>query len=485
MSYIKNYISKFKNVNIIVKASLWFFVVTIIDKAISLITQPIINRIFSVQEVGANAIYISWYGIFNIFATFYLFCGVLEVYLTKEKDNSKVITASLSSLSLIISTIFTLIIVVFNKKISIILDLPPIYLIVMCITIIGESFIQFWSVSKRFKYEYKNFAYLTVLLFLSKSILSVFLAYVWESDRVLGRIVGICIPTILVGAILFIRNLNQINLKKIFSYWKIGLKFNIPLLPHYLSSILLSSSDRVMIEKLSSLSDTGLYSVAYTYASMALIVFSAINNAYNPYSLKLIKEGKFKGLASSTRIMVFVSIVFSLLLMLIAPEGMILLGGKKYLDALNIIPILIVGIFLSSFYFIFSNIEFVFAKTKMIFLVTFLGASINIILNYWLIPIYGYYAAGYTTFLGYLVIAIAHYYISKKIIKEDIYNIKIIILYLLIFFILSICCLYLYKLNAIFRYIIIIILSFLSFIYCKKQLKFNSVVDDNNFTKCK
>ena len=60
------------------------------------------------------------------------------------------------------------------------------------------------------------------------------------------------------------------------------------------------------------------------------------------------------------------------------------------------------------------------------------GALLNILLNYIFIGLYGYYAAGYTTLICYMVFSFAHYLAYKKIVDnnselEEIYDIKFII----------------------------------------------------------
>ena len=57
-----------------------------------------------------------------------------------------------------------------------------------------------------------------------------------------------CIVIVFYGIIYII---NYIKGKNFFSkkYWIYALKFNIPLVPHYLSTLFLSQSDRIMISK--------------------------------------------------------------------------------------------------------------------------------------------------------------------------------------------------------------------------------------------
>lgn len=470
MKIIKKIKNKYTHMNLVAKASVWFIFVTIIDKSISILTQPFINRLLSKEEVGIYGVFQSYYSIFTILATFYLFCGILEVYLTKNKENQNEIVASLMSLSLTISIIVFSIVLIFIRKISLLTGLKASYIIVMIFMIISETIIQFWIVPKRFSYSYKLFSMVTISLFFVKTCLSLFFAYFWVEDRLLGRLFGLTLPSTILAIIFGISIFYKSKFKNIFFLWKKALLFNIPLLPHYLSNILLSSSDRIMIEKLTGASSVGIYTVAYSLASLSLIVFSAINNAYNPFAMKALKEKNYNSLQKITIIILFVSILFSLILIYLAPEGLWILGGNDYLEGIKIIPVLVIGIFFSSFYYVFSNVEFMYEKTKLIFPITTLGTLVNIGLNFWLIPKLGYVAAAYTTLIGYVIIAVCHYLYSRFLIKEDIFNLKKIIFLLILFIFFSFLAIPLYTLHPLFRYSFIVVFTiFFCFVLFKNK----------------
>ena len=227
-----------------------------------------------------------------------------------------------------------------------------------------------------------------------------------------------------------------------------------------------------MIQQLSGKIPAGLYTVSYSYASLTLIIFNALNSTYNPVSMKAIKEQRYDSLKKSTEIIVLLSVVFSLFMMLLAPEGLYLLGGREYLASLDIIPILILGIYFSSFYFIFSNVEFVYGKNKLIFPITLAGAVINLLLNWILIPKCGYKAAAYTTFIGYLFIAIMHCLVSKKIVGKDIYNTRKLLLYIVILITCGMLTMALYKTFALIRYsfIIIVLIAMIVMVYKNRNI---------------
>lgn len=392
-----------------------------------------------------------------VIATFKLSSGVFEVYITKHKEDVYNVMGSLSVLSSILCLAFFGLAIVFINPLSRLFSLKPVYIILMFTQIMGECLIGFWTTKKQFDYAYKEYCYVTGTLFLIKSVACVFLCYVMEKDRLLGRLIGLSIPTIICGVALFAFYIRNCDFSRVTEYWKPAVLFNIPLIPHYLSTVLLSSSDKVMIEKLADVENAGLYTLAYSFSSLTLVVFGAINSAYNPFSMKAIKEKNYQVLASTTRVMMLFSMMFAVILTYLAPEGLYVLGGGKveYLQALPIVPVLIVGIFLSSFYFVFSNIEFVHEKTKYIFPITLVGALLNIGLNYLLIPSLGYEVAAYTTFVGYIFISVCHYGISRVLIKEDVYQIRYILLYLLVFMLLSSAALLVYRIHFILRYILV------------------------------
>ncbi len=471
---LKKFFNKYRESSVVFRAGIWFLLVTVIDKGIAVLTQPFINRILSVEQVGVFGVYNSWHSIFSVLATLNLFGGVLEIALTKESENKNAAVQSLCSLSLVTSFVFTGICLIFLSKIAGLLGIKPIYLVFMLITIISDMVIQFWIVPKRFEYSYKKYAFVVVSLFFIKSVVSVLLAYFMESDRVLGRILGLSVPTLLYAVVIGCIVFRKAKLSKITSHWKQGLKFNIPLIPHYLATILLASSDRFMLKILVGDAQAGLYTVAYSYASLSLIVFGALNNIYNPYSMKCIAEERYQPLARSTSFLVFASVLFSILMMLLAPEGMLILGGEQYAETVYSIPILMVGIFFSSFYFIFSNIEFVYEKTKLIFPITLGGAIVNIVLNYIFIPKYGYMAAAVTTLVGYIIVAACHYLVGYKILKKNIYDIKMILAYLAILGLGAVLATFLYGVNPIIRYVVTgatMALAVLYFVKNKNKLR--------------
>jgi O-antigen/teichoic acid export membrane protein len=66
----------------------------------------------------------------------------------------------------------------------------------------------------------------------------------------------------------------------------------------------------------------------------------------------------------------------------------------------------------------YGNYSFYRKKTGLISIATLSAGGINIGLNYWLIPIFGYIAAAYTTLVSYFLLFLFHFLTVKYVLKE-------------------------------------------------------------------
>jgi len=221
-------------------------------------------------------------------------------------------------------------------------------------------------------------------------------------------------------------------------YWKYALEFNIPLIPYYLSQVIFNQSDRIMISHLSGTDKAGMYGVAYTLATVLTFVLNAINNSYVPWFYNKIKENeKTANRAIANLLSILMAVLLSCVIWL-APELMLFFGGKGYAEAMWVVPPVALSVLLLFYAQMFINVEFYFEEKKKLVGASILAALINIVLNALLIPVFDYYAAGYTTLFSYLIFALSNYDAMKKVLKEkgqenDAFHIKGLIIIFIAF----------------------------------------------------
>ena len=207
--------------------------------------------------------------------------------------------------------------------------------------------------------------------------------------------------------------------------WKYALKLVIPLIPHYLSQMILNSSDRIMISRIVGDREAGIYSLAYSISLIMTMFNTSLLSTIEPWIYQRIRErevDKIKRVAYPSFVLIA---MVNLLLIVFAPEIIGIFAPNEYYEAIWVIPPIAMSVFFMFAYSFFAMFEFYFEQTKYITIATFTGALVNIITNYIFIQKFGYIAAGYTTLMCYIIYAVLHFLFMKKICKEKLDGIKV------------------------------------------------------------
>ena len=118
---------------------------------------------------------------------------------------------------------------------------------------------------------------------------------------------------------------------------------------------------------------------------------------------------------------------FAAILIFISPELVKILAPSSYHDAIYcVIPVVGAGFFVF-LYNIPASVEYFHEKTKYIAVGTMSAAVINILLNLYFIPAFGYVAAAYTTFATYIIYFLFHYILAWRIEQKCLFDTKKII----------------------------------------------------------
>lgn len=423
---------KYQQISPPVKASVWFTLCSVFQKGISFITTPIFTRILTTEQYGTFSVYNSWYSIISVFATLNLSAGVYNNCMTKYPNQKKEITSTFQGLS---TTVTCLLFVVYLSSMDFwnnIFQLSSIFVVTMFLELLFVPAYSFWTVGKRYEFKYVGIVIVTAIIALGSPAVGL-LAVLSTDYKAEARVVADALVQVCVGISFYVYNFKQG--KRFFSreYWTYALKFNLPLIPHYLSMTILNQADRIMIGRMISNGAAAIYSIAYSVSSIMNIVTQAINASFIPYTYKALKTKNYDGIENNANfLLVFVGTI-SFAAMAFGPEIIWIVGGDQYYDAIWVIPPIAASIYFSFLYPLFANVEFYYEKTVGVMIASCTGAVSNILLNYFFIKRFGYYAAGYTTLACYILFSFAHYYFQKRILREkiskkfEIYNMRLII----------------------------------------------------------
>lgn len=396
------------------KAAVWFVVCNVANKGISLLALPILTRIMSTEQYGTYSVFQSWVSIMTILCTLNLYGGAYTRGRLDFKGQERQFESSLLALSTVLTLVFFIVFCISPDYWAGLMGLTPFLVALLFVEISLMTAVLFWSARQRFEFRYRALVLVTLginLFSLGVGILAILSTDAKVEARVLMDVAAKGVPGIVLMVLIFAKG------KCFFKseYWKYGLTFAFPLLPHFLSHYILNQSDRLMISQLVDNSAAALYSVSYTLAMALVIVAMAINDSYSPYVFQELDEGKTDGVKKSGYLILALTGALTVMLMAFAPEVLAVFAGPEYSDAVDVIPPLAASVFFIFLYTMMSNLEYFYKRTSLIAVASVVAAVLNIVLNIAFIPMFGYKAAAWTTLVSYMALAFMHWAFSALI----------------------------------------------------------------------
>jgi O-antigen/teichoic acid export membrane protein len=178
------------------------------------------------------------------------------------------------------------------------------------------------------------------------------------------------------------------------------------------------------------MSQVGIYGACYKVSIIMTLFIQTFRYAADPFFFaEAAHSDSLKIYAEVLKIFtVIVSLIF--LVTTLYLDVVILFIGEAYRAGRDVIPVLLMGnLFLGIFY----NLSFWYKLTNRTIYGAFLsviGAGITIVLNFALIPSFGYYGSAWAAFFAYLTMMVLSYFMSRKSFPVP-YENKRILLYLL------------------------------------------------------
>ena len=450
------------------KAGAWYTICTFIIKGIAFLTMPFFARIMSTADIGTYSNLTSWVAILSGPVTLDLFTSInLAHFEFKEK-----ISEYMSSI-VFAGSVFTLFLYAvssfFTPELSDIMGIDHYMFHVMFIYFLFYPAISTLHAKFRIYLQYKQTILTSSVPTVLSVVVSLILVLIFTDNKLKVRVFGYYGIWIFFALAIYVYVMVKGRVFK-FSYVKFALPIALPLIIHTLANTLLSTSDRIMIKRFCGSEHTGMYSVAYTCATIVSILWTSINQAWAPWCFEMMHQNKEKEIG---RIAKPILILFSLgvvLIILVAPEILWLIGGEKYLKAIYVIPPVMLGFVAQMLYTLYVNVESYNRKQKQIMIGTLIAAVFNIVLNAIFIPVFGYIAAAYTTLAGYILLLLIHYLFVRRMGKNGIYDMRLNMCILFGSIVLGIVSTMLYRYSVI-RWSIFGIASIIAIVFFYKRRK--------------
>ena len=154
------------------------------------------------------------------------------------------------------------------------------------------------------------------------------------------------------------------------------------------------------------------------------LAISAFKFSWTPYFLNIADDPDNKNVISDVfTYYIFTGLFLFLLFSFLIPPlvtyqiSNISILNPLYWSGVSIIPIVLMAYFFSGLFSTLQAAPFFADKTSYLFIVTLTGFISNIVLNFFLIPIFGMHGAAWSTVVSYSLMSVFLYILSQRIYK--------------------------------------------------------------------
>lgn len=212
------------------------------------------------------------------------------------------------------------------------------------------------------------------------------------------------------------------------SFIKKVLKLSLPLVPTTILWSLMNLADKYAIIWFVGSSGNGIYAVSHKLPSVISIVYAIFQQAWQLTTFELTnKEERSKTYSTIFEMLTCVMFCVSIMILIFNRVYITYFCESSYNSAWMISPILMYGSILNCISGLIGSNYLIMHNTKGSLRVTTIGAMINILLNFLLVPAFELYGAAIATTIGYM------YMVLKKLLDTAEYTPMNIKLYRFIF----------------------------------------------------
>jgi len=379
----------------------------------SFIVLAAYTRWMTTEEYGVFSTLVIVVGSSSMFLFSWLYVGIMRFWENQQIDNDSIVY--LISISvLVISALVGLCAAVF----AVVTGQFEVALACWCLFVCAVMFEAGQRINSITR-EVNRYLWAEIgrtLLTMAFGLLLVWLGYAWQ-----GAVLAIVIGMLLV-ALFSMRQYFRFSWKKTdVGVLKMLLVYGLPLSFSIALLEVVNTADRLMIGWFMGYASVGEYAVAYNLPfQIMMIVSSSLNLAAYPVVVRILEQAGKQAAERKLRqyfiwlMLVSVPAVFGLIA--VADLLIPLLVGEDFVEsALSLMPWVSVAIFANCTYLFYVSFSFQLAEQTMGALkVAGVAAVINVVLNLFLIPVYGLWGAVIASITAYGFCLGVGFYVGRK-----------------------------------------------------------------------
>ncbi len=442
---------------------------TVLPRVISFFLLPLYTSVFeNASGYGQYVNIYAWIAIFNVFLAYGMETAFFRFY-HKQENKSTVVSTSLISL-LVSSLLFLIVAMVVKESLSGLTNINPDYIRFTAYILVLDALVIVPFALLRAQEKPMNYAVLKsvnviinltfnvfFLLILPKTAqenAASFLSSIYRTD---WEIQYIFISNIIAsGVTLLILLPTYFKVSYTFdaALWKRMLKYAGPVMVAGIAFTINEVVDKILLTAILpegiAEAEVGKYGACYKLALFMTLFGTAFRMGVEPFFFSHAKTEKpQKTYAEITSYFVILgSLILLGVVVFIDVLGKLLIRNATYWEALNVVPIILLGSFCLGIYHNLSVWYKVTDQTKFGAYISSVGALITLVINIIFIPKIGYMASALATLAAYASMMLLSYYFGRKYYPVP-YNMRKIVFYLSVSISFSALSFYVFNRNLI------------------------------------
>lgn len=391
---------------------------SILSKSVPFLLLPVLTKYLSPEEYGTLSIFLIFMSLYGAFVGMAIHTNIAKNYYQVTKDElSKIIGNIIFILSVTTLFYFVVTIGIWNQ-IDEIFSIPTWLLLVVPFL----AFIQMINNLNTtiLRNEQRAYVYGIFEVFLTVITMAVTISsLVWFGLGWYSQIVGIFVAGVVFCIIGFIYMYKRgyITLKFDSKNIKSILHISVPLIPHVIGGLIIAASDRLFIENMIGLEAVGLYAVGYSFGMIVMIFTDAFIKAWSPWFYKNLAnptDSKKQKIVKYTYIFIIGLFILATVISVVAEFILPYFVDERFHGAGEFIFWVALGYAVRGVYQIFFPYLVHISKTSFLAVSTLTAALMNLVLNYFLIDMYGAIGAAYATVGAFAVSALLVFWYQQK-----------------------------------------------------------------------
>jgi O-antigen/teichoic acid export membrane protein len=387
----------------------WAFIGKVVEILSGLLIGVLVARYLQPEGYGIYNYTIGFVGLFTLLSEFGI-TGIAIRDFAKKSTNINFLFGSVIGIRLVFSCITILIIIAITLTFE---DNPQLRLFIIIYSL-NYIFLSFSATFRNFfSSQLKNEFIIKSILFRTLIVASIKIAFIIFKAPILAFIIIMTADSfVLLFFFLYFFNKKYGNPSEFKFKLNIALtliKNSAPLLLSGISAILYQKIDVVMVGKLINVQSVGYYSAALKFIQFSIFIPLVISQTLSPLLMQKLESVKYdtnnkQYINYRNRfgdLIVYSGLLISIFLFVFAAPMINILYGKEYSKGINILRILAWKGFFSGIGFAGSQIIIYEGRAKLVYLRNIIGGTLNLALNFLLIPYFGVKGVALATIISY------------------------------------------------------------------------------------